>query len=219
MNKLTKNTIIGAGLALTLLLSACSGAPDSDTGKLVTPKEDKSVTETPAEEPTETDSTVSGDVTAPGTKLGLNEWATVEFVGTDDQSALIANRLVSVNPVTTDQQAFLESKLPELSGYDSYMFIVEQKKVSGASIVHNADYTSLKPAFADGSRVQEVTMIGWDECKSQSFSKAFDEEGATLTQCLIGAVRTGAGAPDSVIYTKYDTPYSHSDGKPIVFTK
>ena len=206
-----------------LILTGCAGGNSGE--KVDPPKTDKGtdapaeVNETPAETPAEGSGTASADITAPGAKVGINEWATIEFVGGDDATALIASRLVSVEPATQAQTDFLVEKVPQLKGYNVSFVKVEQQKVSGDTIAYNANYTSFKPITAAGVETQGVSVIGWEDCKKQSFTKEFDTVGTVLTQCLISADVEGGDPTAGVMYAEYDTAYASYEGDPIQFLK
>lgn len=217
-----KNAHVKASHALTasavalvagLLLSGCT---------TLTPQADKPAASTSPHTPIATPSDSPGeresDVTTPGSIVTLGEWATYEYRGTEKLTAVLAARLVSVEKATPAQNAFLVSQISELAGYTVWILTVEQKKISGDPIVYGTDYTAFEPIDADKKRVQGVTIIGWTECASQSFTPEFDEAGATITQCIIGATKTGddvAGLRYAEPKTRYD-PY---DGNPIIFVK
>ena len=206
-----------------LILAGCAGGNSGD--KVDPPKTDKGTdapaeeNETPAESPAEGSRTASADITAPGTKVGINEWATIEFVGVDDATALIASRLVSVEPATQAQTDFLVEKVPQLKGYKVSFVKVEQQKVSGDTIAYSANYTSFKPITAAGVATQEVTVISWDDCENQSFTKEFDTVGTVLTQCVISADVEGGDPTAGVMYAESNTAYALYEGDPIQFLK
>lgn len=188
-------------------------------------KPDTAETDAPAEEDDEPAAPADGELAEPGTRVGANEWLTHSFVGTDDQEALIASRLISVEPVTKSQLAFLNETFDEgeLEGYDVWMVIVEEQKISGASIEFDSDYSYYDVVDADGDQVQGITVIGWDECSTESFDEEFDTNGGILTQCFLGAApSTDTGIPAGVAYTggyEDDNPYDSYDGKPLLFIK
>ena len=206
-----------------LLLSGCAFmGGGSDDGKTI----DKPSATQPSKDNTpapdsddDSDAQPSGEITEPGSKLELNEWATYEYTGLDGQKAIISSRLVGVEDATEAQKTVLVEKIPDLADYDVFLFTTEEKKISGDPIVFEADYTDYSVASADGARAQEVTVIGWDECKSESFTKEFDEDGATITQCFVGAVKPGGAVPTGLIYAPYDGVYDYADGEPIYFSK
>lgn len=217
-------TIIPIAAAFTL--TGCFGSP----APAPAPASD-SVAETGAAEPTSSaspteaagGSTASGDVAAPGTKAGVGEELVYEFTGTDDQKALIAAKLVDVTPATAEQVDFLNQQFDkdELKGFEISFIHVEMSKVSGDPVEFNADYTSFKPSDAEGQRVQDVTLIGWDECSTESFTPEFDA-GEPITQCYIAAAPAGGATPAGVYYDGgYSdvNPYDYYDGKPLLFVQ
>lgn len=174
-------------------------------------------------EPTQSASSASGDVTEPGTKVGLGEEVIYESQGTDDVTALVSAKLTEVTPATPEQVAFLNSQFDdgELAGFDVTLIRLEMTKVSGDPIAFNSDSTSFAPVDAKGTKVQEVTLIGWDECSSESFSKEFDD-GAPITQCYVAAAPAGGNAPAGLMYDGGFTdpnPFSDYDGDPILLIK
>jgi len=209
-------------LGSALMLSGCAfigGGNDNDEPKPPVSQPSESEEGTENETPSTGSDEPSEDITAPGSKVGLNEWITYEYTGLDDQKALISARLVSVEKATAAQQDLLITEIPKLEGYTVYIFRAEEKKLSGDSVVFEADYTDFSVASADGSKAQEVTVIGWEDCENQSFTEEFDTAGATLEQCFVGAVKDGGAVPTGIIYAPYDGDYDYYDGQPILLTK
>jgi hypothetical protein len=172
----------------------------------------------------ESDAPAEGELADPGTRVGIDEWLTHTFTNTDDGEALISARLVSVEPATADETASIVSAFDDgkVDGYDFYLLRVEEKKESGDTVEFNADYSFFDVVDADGEKVQEILLIGWDGCESLSFDEEFDTAGAVLTQCFIGAAKAGDPEPAGVAYTggyEDDNPYSFYDGKPLYFIK
>lgn len=172
----------------------------------------------------ESDAPVEGELAEPGTTVGMNEWLTHSFTSTDDGEALISARLVSVEPATDDEAAFIVAAFDDgkVDGYDFYLLHVEEKKESGDTVEFNADYSYFDVVDKDGNQVQEITLIGWDGCKSLSFDEEFDTADGVLTQCFIAGAKDGDPLPAGVAYTggyEDDNPYSSYDGKPLYFIK
>lgn len=213
-----KNLAIGLALIAGLVLAGCSASPEETPE---TPASTDAPNETPAETPAETPSenTAPGDVAQPGATVAIGQWVNYEYLGLDDTTAIISARLVSAEAPSAEDAAFLVKEIPQLQGYELIFFTVEQKKVSGDEIAFQADYTGWRPATADRKRAQDVTVIGWDKCKTNSFSKDFDTAGATITQCVIGAKVPGGQDIAGIMYAPFDSPYAYSDGNPILFTK
>lgn len=213
-----KNLAVGLALVAGLVLAGCS-APAPEEPEV--PSSSDAPSEAPAETPTETpaETTAPGDVAQPGATVPIGQWVNYEYAGLDDKKAVISARLVSAEAPSAEDAAFLVEKIPQLQGYEVVFFMVEQKKVSGDEIAFQADYTGFRPATSDRKRAQDVTMIGWDKCKTNSFSKDFDTAGATITQCIIGAKVPGGQDIAGVMYAPFDTPFNYSDGNPILFTK
>lgn len=212
-----------SGLAVAALaLSGCVQLPMPQAQESSAPVE-----EIEATEPVETEDAgddapateLSGDVTAPGTVLGAGEWATYEFTGTEDEKALISARLVSVEPATSAQLDLLVSEIPDLKGWKVVLIHAEQQKVSGDPVKFNSDYSYFSPATAAGSKAQNVYVIGWDECATESFTEEFDN-GATIEQCFVGAYVDGGEPVTGMLYEggyEEGNPYDSYDGQPIVW--
>ncbi|WP_440711393.1 hypothetical protein [Herbiconiux sp. YIM B11900] len=213
-------------IAAVFALTGCFGSP-SPAPAPASEAPSGAAEPTASASPTDTDSSggaaASGDVAEPGTKAGVGEELVYEFTGTDDQKALIAAKLVDVTPATAEQVAFLNQQFDkdELKGFEISFIHVEMSKVSGDTIEFQSDYTSFKPSDAEGQRVQDVTLIGWDECTTESFTPEFDA-GEPITQCYIAAAPAGGAAPAGVYYDGgYSdvNPYDYYDGKPLLFVQ
>lgn len=214
-----KSIAIGLTLIAGLVLAGCSAPADDPAPTDTSTQAPAEPSSEPTAEPTESSDPAPGDVVAPGATVALGEWANYEYSGLDDTSAIISARLVSAEAPSEADAKFLVEQIPQLQGYEIVFFRVEQKKVSGDEIAHQSDYTGFRPATADRKRAQDVTVIGWDKCKTNSFSRDFDTAGAVLTQCIIGAKVPGGQDIAGIMYAPFDTPYNYSDGNPILFTK
>jgi len=196
-------------IALSFALVGC--------GVIAAPTEPDAAPETSETE--EAPAPADGDIAPAGTTVGLDTYLTYDYTGVDDVTAVISAKLVSVEPVTDAQLKFLNEQFDQLAGYDVYLVTVDQKKESGDPVIYNADYTNFKVVDAEGTQVQGVTLIGWDECSTESFDEPFDTEGAVLTQCFIGASPAGGNAPAGVAYTGgYEDTNPYKD-EPLLFIK
>jgi hypothetical protein len=218
----TFGALVALPMVTAFTLSGCALLPSAPqpAAESSAPTASPTPTAEPTEEPSSGTAT-SGDVAEPGTTVGPGEELVYEFTGTDEQKALISAALVDVTPATAEQVAFLNEQFDEdeLKGLDISFIHVTQKKVSGDPVEFNADYTSFKPVDAEGQRVQDVTVIGWDECGTESFTPEFDA-GVAMTQCYIAASPTGGNAPAGVMYEggyEEGNPYSSYDGEPLLF--
>ncbi len=204
-------------IAASILLAACATPADTsdDRGSSSSRDDEEAEEESAAPE--------RGEIAEPGTTVGVDEWLSYPFTGTDDQEAVISARLLSVEEATAEERAVLDENFGEdIADYDIYLVRYEQEKESGDAIEFNSDYSFFDVVDADGERVQSVTLIGWDGCKSNSFDEEFDTNGGTLAQCAIGAVPTGDDAPAGLAYSGGygdDNPYDYLDGEPLLFLK
>jgi hypothetical protein len=214
--------LLALPLVTVFVIAGCASPSPSNNDK--DDDKDSSETDEKDDEEEESDAPAEGELAEPGTRVGIDTWLTHSFVSTDDGEALISARLVSVEPVTADQLAFLNTTFDggELEGYDVWMILVEEKKESGDTVIYNSDYSYFDVVDEDGDQVQEITVIGWDECKTPSFDEAFDTEGAILTQCFLAAAKENDQKPAGVAYVggyEDGNPYSSYDGKPLYFIK
>ena len=191
---------------------------DDDTSQ----SEEDDEEEADEEEEEQPEAPADGELAEPGTRVGLNEWLTHSYTTLDDGEALISARLVSVEPATAEEAAFIVSAFDsgQVDGYEFYLIHVEEKKESGDTVLYNDDYSFFDVVDKNGDQIQEITLIGWDGCDTFTFDEAFDTSGGVLTQCYIGAAKAGEEEPAGVAYTggyEDDNPYSTFDGKPLYF--
>ncbi|MEO8528964.1 MAG: hypothetical protein ABI435_07790 [Pseudolysinimonas sp.] len=216
--KLPLKTLFAAPLLGTLLLAGCAAPtpnPNPVTGT------DPSTSATPTESAANTPVLVDGEAAPPGTKVGFNTYLTYSYVNTDKEDALLQAKLDSIEPATADELAVLTQNFGDkLDVYDIYMLRMTEKKVSGASVKFNDDWSFFDVVDAKGERIQSVSLIGWDGCKVNSFTDEYDTAGAELDQCYIGAVPKGSAAPGGMAYTggyEDGNPYDAFSGKPLLF--
>lgn len=205
-------------LATTLALTGCFGSIVADTTTEPTSAASPSAT-AGSDSPS---APADGTLAEPGTRASMGESLTYEFVNTDGGKALISATLKSIEPVSADQLTFLNEQFAQLKGYEVFFLIVEEQKVSGDPVEFNASYTGFKPIDANGTKVQAITLIGWDECESNSFTPEFDDAGAVITNCFMAAAVPGGNMPEGIMYTggfSDPNPYSDYDGKPIYWFK
>ena len=213
--------LLALPVAAVFLVAGCASPAPTKTDD----KKDTDSSESTTDDEAEVDEApADGELAEPGTRVGIDTWLTYSFTTTDDEEALLSARLKSVEPVTKAQLEFLNTTFDEgqLKGYDVWMILVEEKKVSGATVEFNADYSFFDIVDKDGNKVQEITVIGWDECKTPSFDDEYDTAGGTLTQCFLAASTPGGNAPAGVAYTggyEEGNPYDSFDGKPLLFIK
>ncbi len=199
--------------ALTLCGCSSLGSPSIPSSEAPT----KTQSATPETHEGEGSSTPSANIAAPGATITIGQWASYAYTGAAT-TAVVAARLVSIDEVSPGQKDLLVTKLPELEDYTVWILLVEQQKVFGAPIAAGSDYAAFYPVDVNKKKVQYVTIVGWDECRSESFTKEFDD-GATITQCIIGATKPGESDVAGVIYAPLNTPYDAHDGNPINFLK
>lgn len=207
-------------VATLLILAGCATPNDTSNDR----DDDDTSQSDNDDKDDESDAPAEGELAEPGTRVDIDEWLTHSFTSTDDGEALISARLVSVEPATDDEAAFIVAAFDDgkVDGYDFWLLHVEEKKESGDTVEFDADYSFFDVVDEDGNQVQEITLIGWDGCESNSFDDEFDTNGGVITQCFIGAAKNGDPEPAGVAYTggyEDDNPYSSFDGKPLYFIK
>jgi hypothetical protein len=163
---------------------------------------------------------VRGDktLTPKGGSVEAQDWASYEYVGLDDQKAVLASRLVSLDPATDEQRDYLVGKLPQLERYDLTIIRMEETKVSGSSVSLESNYADFYPAHSDGTKTQGVAVIGWEDCATTAFGESFDQGNVVISQCFVGATEKGSSPTKGVTYAPYDGPYDYFEGQPIFFT-
>ncbi|CAN5581120.1 hypothetical protein BH10ACT7_BH10ACT7_19470 [soil metagenome] len=209
--------LLAVTLTATLALTGCFGSVVADS--TAAPTSSPSATASESDSPS---APTDGSLAEPGTEASIGENLTYEFFNTDGGSALISATLKSIEPVSAEQLAFLNEQFAQLKGYDVYFLLVEETKISGADVKFNASYTGYKPIDANGTQVQGITLIGWDECSNESFPTEFDTPGTPLVNCFMAAAVPGGNQPEGIMYTggfEDENPYSDYDGKPLYWFK
>jgi hypothetical protein len=215
--RLRSTPLLAVPLLATLLLLGCA-APSTGT---TTPDTATDSGVTPTEEAVETPELVAGEPAPPGTRVGFDTYLTYTYLTIDDEDALLSAKLDSIEPATDVELAVLAENFgDQLDGYEVYLLRMTEKKISGATVKYNDDSSYFDVVDVNGERIQEVTLIGWDGCDTQSFPEEYDTGGAEISQCYIGAVREGEAPPAGMAYTggyEDGNPYNYLDGKPLLF--
>ncbi|QAY74659.1 hypothetical protein ET445_16295 [Agromyces protaetiae] len=223
LKKATRIASLAAIVIAASALTGCSLVPAINQA----PVDDEPVAEAPVEDTAESaddaSAAVPGELLQPGQTVAAGEWATYEFVNYDDAKAVLQTRLVGVETATQAQVDLLVSEIPELKGYHVELIRFETKKVSGDDIAYNSNYTDFRPADVNGLRAQEVSVISWDDCNSESFTEEFDAGVETIPGCLVGAWVEGGDPVGGMIWTGNssvdDNPFGEYDGTPVFFQK
>ncbi|GAA1845956.1 hypothetical protein [Agromyces salentinus] len=220
-----KQSIAFVALAVvSLVLTACAAEPADSVAE----KSDISVEETASADPTEEpadestgEAAIEGELLEPGQTVALGDWGTYEYVDYDDKTAVLNTKLVSIEPATEAQVEQLVAEIPELKGWKVSLIRYQQQKVSGDDITYGSNYTDFRPADATGAKAQEVSVIGWDECASESFTEEFNAGTTVLDQCMIGASVDGGEPIGGMIWTGNssadENPFSDYEGTPVFF--
>lgn len=206
--------IAGATLVLALLLAGCSAdnsaPPASKASKSATPTPSPTASKTPPVKP------VAGEVAI--TFIGQGE------KGADGNYAKFPVQIkTSVTSITKISDAEMQSILSVakeetktvLTAFDLYKVVVHEIYVSGNDPKYQSSYTEYNVLDSKGVRANDLPLIGFDWCKSSSFTKEF-VTGTPNESCLLGAVPKGSDAPSGVQFAQYGTP---SEKAPIKILK
>lgn len=221
-----KLRLLALSAALALSVSACGSAESSSGDDKTEATATPTATEAPTDAaPTETTATseapadgaeASGDVTKPGTELGIGEWATLPFKSGDKQG-VIKVRVVKVDKGSqADFKVFDEANRAKLKGYDPRYVRFEIAQVSDASLEFSS-VSGLAAITANGDEAQKLTAFGnFEPCSSGSFPSG-SKPGTTYESCVIGLV---PGGGDDVVggqFAAYDSDYASYGGKPVLW--
>jgi hypothetical protein len=208
---------VGLAAIIALALAGCSsggesGGTDDNTAK-------PTATASSSAPADDSDAAAEGDIVEPGATIEAGEWITYDYEDYDGNHAVIQSRVTGITAATEEQLQLLISEIPDLEGYEVSLITLEERKVSGDDITFGSDYTDYSPAATDGAEAQEVSVIGWDECSSESFTEEFNAGSASITSCFVGAVVPGTDKIGGLLYegpsAAEENPYSSYEGKPV----
>jgi len=215
--------VAGVALALTLTLAGCSNSePAGDATASSKPTKSSSasavpkVTKTPAPNatPSATSTAKAGPVEVTFTSLGEKKAdgeydkfpvkMNVEVTGVDK---LKDDELKSIEKASDAQQK------NTFAAFDFYKINIQEKYISGKDPKSQASNTSYYPIDEEGTKLNNLPVIGFDWCSPGSFSEDF-VKGTPNKVCIVGAVAKGSPAPVGVEFAQQDTPYNSYDGTP-----
>lgn len=212
MNRIVKSSAMTA--VAVVALAGCNSSSKTEVKAQPTPTAttDSSSTpsQTPAAEPTESASAVTGAAakfTAQGTKLKVGEKAVVPYVSQKHPGALGVS-VVSIKAGTPSQLAPL--KLGDRAkGFTPYYVNFKVTNESGTDF----SYTSLgltHGLLADGTQAQGVLTIGdFAPCNSGDAGSNFNKVGASYTTCTLALAPSGAKVTGAD-YSNYDSSVNKS---------
>lgn len=228
MRRTARLAVPAAALSLGLMLAGCAGDEPAETTETETsaqeaaaePSEEPTEEATEEAEPTEEATeeaeeapAASGDVAAPGTTVAVGEWQSLPFeaVGDEGGSAVIDVAVTTVEEAPAADQKALEEEIPQLKGMTVYYLWADMKKNSGDPVEFNSIASEFYAVDADNERLQNISLIGWDSCPSESFTPEFDA-GETLKTCFAAAVPETEPAPAGGAWSDSEA-YDIFDGK------
>lgn len=211
--------ILGAGLILALTLAGCSSADAPAKTKAPTsssstaPAKDSSTKPAPKDEKPATSK--DGVITFSG--QGEKDATTGEYA---HYPVEIAVKVGSIEKISTaEHDALYAVAKPDqqkaFDAFDLYKVNYTETYVSGNDPKYQATYTSYKAVDKDGVKITGLAVIGFDWCKSNSFTKDF-VTGTPNDSCILAAVAKGGAAPAGIQFSQYGTP---SEKTPIVILK
>lgn len=205
-------SITGVALALTLTLAGCS---NGDDGKNASPKPEKTTSATPTPSPTD-DADEKGDTTK---GPAVAEGAVITYEAQESEKnedgeydkfpVKIDVQVKSVDPVTEDELKSLmdvatDDQKTSFPAFDFYKVNYAESYISGKDPVNQATYTNYKAIDTEGTPVTKLSIIGFDWCKSNAFSKDFIE-GTPNKGCIIGGVAKGNQPPAGIQFSQFGT--------------
>lgn len=214
--------LAAAGLGAVVLavsLAGCSllpqppaPAPDKPTSS-----ESDKPTKTDTDEPTKPapGGAEDGAVLNPGDRTSGT--GIVPFVNYDEKTANFAHKVTSVEKAPASDVDALIAEIPQIKGMDVYYVTVTSNYVDGDNLEFSSFSTEFSPIDADGNTTQKVSLIGWDNCESNSIPKPGNDPATAILNCYASVVPSGQPAPAGVAWSSYDTPYDPYDGKPALF--
>lgn len=217
VNKITAT----AGIALISLgiLTGCSAKESDSTPSSTAAASSSAASEsaTPSESPASGghDRALIGDILKPGEKT--TGAASIPFTNADKKTAVFEHKLLSVEKAPQADVDNIVSQVPKAAGLDIYYLNIESHYVSGDNLAFSAFYTSFDPVDASGNPTQTLSLIGWDNCESNSIPKDATNPSVTIKNCVAAVAAPGGNAPAGVAWDQSDTPYDSYDGSPALF--
>ncbi|MYU25274.1 hypothetical protein [Streptomyces sp. SID8352] len=182
-----------AGLGLT----ACGGddeaGPEKETPAVsAEASPEASATQEQTEEPDgdkggeDAPAAEDGDVTKPGTKLGIGERAVLPFTYGTSKKGTIA---VTVTAIEKGAEADMAKFGDKAKGMTPYFIRMKVENVGGTDL----SYSSLKlDGVLEGGGGTGVILIGGlpDKCDSKTAPREFTTKGASFETCSLSATKT-----------------------------
>ncbi|WP_418275624.1 hypothetical protein ACNHYB_12260 [Isoptericola jiangsuensis] len=194
----------------------CSGDEPAEDTATEAPAEETAEAE-PSEEATEETAeeeaaAPSGDVAAPGDTAGLGEWLSLPFevAGDDGGSAVIDVTVTEIEAAPDADQKALQEEISQLKGMTVYYLWADMKKNSGDEVAYSSIASEFYAVDENSEQLQNISLIGWDSCPSESFTTEFDE-GETLSTCFAAAVPDSQPAPAGGAWNDFED-YNIYDG-------
>jgi hypothetical protein len=142
----------------------------------------------------------AGQVSAPGTELGLDEYGWVEntlnYGPGEDVTYTVGVALRSVEPMTADDWPDLVDNPEEFAGYTPVVLIVEQRVFGEVPEGYSPDAVDVFPIYADGTTAPYVVVdfaLGYVDENATCGHLLYENEAfdPIFQYCLIGAAEGG----------------------------
>lgn len=211
MNNIAKR-LLGACLLPVVavgVLSGCvgGGAPE---GKEVTVKSETAKKE-PVAQPKK--AAAPGGLLAPGGEV-QGSAASLPWVSFDGSESVWSHQVTGIENAPAADIALIAESEATITDYDVYYIAVQSSYVSGTVTPHSSFYTEFDGVRADGTKLDELMLIGLDACPSTSVGGAPEDPAVSLVNCVAVAVPKGSEKPAGVAWAQYDTEYASYGGSP-----
>lgn len=199
-------TVVGCAAAPAL--PETKPTPQDTAAKPVEKAESKPAQETPSE---------SGDVPVLAPGESTTGTGAVPFVKYDGKKAVFAHKLVSIEKAPAADVEQLVEKSSQLKGMDIWYLRVESHYVSGDDLASSSIYSPLVPVTASKKRAQDITLIGWESCATDSVPSPGNDPSVIIENCRAAVAAPAGDAPVGMAWSDSDSGYDIYDGKAAYF--
>lgn len=214
MSIIWKPRAAAVSASMLLLLGALSGCTPAlpPIEPVASPSASVPVESPEPSESVEPAPVADGDALAPG--QSTDGTGLIEFVNYDDEAAVFAHRVVSIDMASADDVEYFTSEVPSVAGMQIAYVRVESSFVSGANLEYSSFSAEFDPIDADGNRVQSIITIGFDTCKTNSIPRPGNDPATVIENCYVAAWPSGGSAAAGLQWDQSDTGYGSYDGEP-----
>lgn len=212
MKGLTRTLALGIGaLTLTATLAGCITIAEDDKPTKPNSSSEKSEK---TEKPEKKADAPKGD----GSELAPGETTAgagiLPFSNHEDKTASFSHQIADISLAPDADVDAIVAEIPQAGGMDVYYITVDSNYVSGDNLEHSSFSNEFEPVDADGVELQSLSLIGWDNCESNSIPSPGDDPSTTISNCIAAVVVPGQPEPAGVAWAAYDSPYDSYEGSP-----